>query len=219
LNNIGEINTNAVFGDKSELVVVRDAVQAIANQTLKRRFEKQIAKESEEFGIGFSLAIRRFHDDYTDLFMLMAKEGDYLAPSKLLSSLESLQHAIEYYYDHAGLLLSQSAKHRVNYSAVKEKILSNSVVADVDAFKKSCPLSKVKIDICGREAVLSEKDLAYSQLLLQGYTQRQIAQELCLSARTIESRTESLKNRLDCYSMSQLRLTLRTALLSGGRVG
>jgi DNA-binding CsgD family transcriptional regulator len=137
---------------------------------------------------------------------------------KYLRNLDLLQHFMAYFKQQAAPLLQQAEKSKI--------YIPNKFIATADApklqgethlreaFLSATELKKLALPDSHFNQYLTSRELVCAKLLITGATMKEIAQQLGVSPRTIETHINNMKAKLNCHSLSTLRQQLNILLHS-----
>jgi DNA-binding CsgD family transcriptional regulator len=142
-----------------------------------------------------------------DYFDFIATDTDDFALNRFLNNIELLEHFINFFYDKADSILKASAKQKLIYP--REPLLQSAndqqIAIDKAVFFNETAINRFMfVNSLGMQQAMSRREIECAHYLLLGATAKQVASELSLSPRTIETYIESLKTKTETSSKSQL---------------
>ncbi len=173
--------------------------QTIQNKSL----DKFVQVASKDFNINLGLQINYKTSTGMEWFGFGLKTNDPIQHMALLNELPLLDIFIREY------------KKEIKTEILQENFVDVASLIGpsfFEAAKTSVPnlrqmvLGKMKVKV---ENPFTERESEVIELLLDGNSAPQIADELFISKRTVEHHVERIKDKLDCYSKSELIQKLR----------
>lgn len=154
---------------------------------------KVLLDASLNFNTSNGISIAEKHPDYIEYFCFgTTLENRSIINNFYLSNLDVLRQYGHYFREQANSLLRKAEKNMLQ-------------VTNVDVCHADCR----PVDIMHNSlAKLTHRQTDCARLLLQGLRYKQIANELNLSTRTIESYIEDIKDKLQCQNKTELIIKL-----------
>lgn len=145
------------------------------------------------FDTSNGISIAKIHPDSIEYFCFAStRENTRIVNNFYLNNLDLLERYCDYFSEHGSHVLKRHLNDRI------QLVNKDVCMADLNWKSLNHPNS----------LSLPKSQYACARLLLQGLKYREIAKELKLSTRTIESYVEILKDKMHCRSKSELIIKL-----------
>ena len=180
-----------------------DLLEIIKTRVIASQVEKFFAQENNPIGrevVQNGLLIIRKGEKYDESFYFSLLDSS-IASSRAYyyQSLSILKNFCLYFLHKAKNIISESEKFKISYVVPQnsDEIFSRS-------FFKIPEIKKFSILSSFGDVFLSPQELNCLRLIAKGYIYAEIAQELNLQAKTVESYIQNIKNKLNAESRAEL---------------
>ncbi len=156
-------------------------------------------------GISVGITIAIIYPKYTDFYFFGTQSHETWMSEFYLCNTELLLRFCSYFREQAIDLLQLSKKNE-NLIFLPKTFLqkADSGSLRIDAFIEETQIKKYTVDAPNGLVSISKKEMQCIELLCQGSSVREAAEQLCLSKRTIETHTDNVKNKLSLSTKSGL---------------
>lgn len=159
---------------------------------------QEVLSQAREFNIDHGITFIEPHNDGCEFFFLGTTRDKPEVAQLYLNHLDLLERFLLYFREKAVTLIEQSNKDRI---IIPEKIAllkNDSMLSTInrEGFQKLLRSPQL--------AALSPRELTCLTLLQDGYTYKMIGGELNISARTVETYIEQIKQKTNSYSKKDL---------------
>lgn len=135
-----------------------------------------------------------------DIFGFGLKSPDPIQHIAFIKEIPLLRLFIKRYQEEFKSLIKTFRNYEIDLSSLVGPAFYQTITIDEDE-KRNQFLKKMGI---GTLVLLSNREKDVAKWLTKGYTASQIGKELFISIRTVEHHIEHLKDKLDCFSKSEL---------------
>ncbi len=185
-----------------------------------------IFQQSKEFAINNFINFGEKFSDYIELYGF-AFLGKKRTNSYYFSLMELLKKFILYFREKGSAIIAQNEADRIilpsrdaeylrHVSNLKKQLFIND--DNIAKFHDSINLKKYPLIFEGRKKYITAKELQCLQHLSQGYSCKEIANNLGISPRTVEFHLNNSKDKLEAFSKAQLLNIFRDSNLSNIKV-
>lgn len=158
----------------------------------------------QNFMVANCLTITEHSHNYTDFFYFGSTPENCNINEFYINNLNLFKRFILYYRDKASLLIKKTNNDRIIFPHFMKTLISSNpseekshLTQKIEQFIQKTPISKYHI--MGHDKLqFTQKDIDTLKLCLDGATSKEIANILKVSYRTVESRLEEIKIKLDC---------------------
>lgn len=162
----------------------------------------------DDYNISHGLSIVRHHDDVVYCYDFATNNENLAINNFYIHFLDCLEQFILYFNDRAQALIRQAMQ---NPLQIKERPTVFNLKAlypefDKESFLKNINIKHLYLKNSNELQYLTTRELQCFRLLNKGFSQKQVAQELKLSPRTVEHYLRQAKERCGCSSLSALQL-------------
>jgi DNA-binding CsgD family transcriptional regulator len=158
----------------------------------------QVLSQAREFNIDHGLTFVYPQEDGCEFFFLGTTPDKPEIMQLYLSHMDLLEQFLVYFRERAASLIAKSHEQRI-FIPEKISLLKNEL--HMPEFNRE---SFQKLLISPKLATLSPRELECLVLLQDGYTYKMIGNELDISARTVETYIEQIKQKTNSYSKADL---------------
>lgn len=152
---------------------------------------------------GMTLMLRE--EDSLELFGFgLSKKFDMSYMNLIINNLDLLERFCFYFKHQASDLIKRCGRNKINPLTSNTNIDKNNIVNPIHEGIRHEFLSDTNLNSFLRKNDFSLREMDCIQYLLMGKTAREIANNLCVSTRTIEARLANMKSKLGCKTRSQL---------------
>lgn len=150
--------------------------------------------------IGYGLVIIRKHQNKSETFFFGASAHNHAIRSFYLNNLHWLNQYIDAFKDYAAPVLKESAKHKLIYPPTTNDQTHLTSKEWQEQYLKVASTA----DIFDLGVHLTHREKSTANLLLKGFSCKEIASFFDISPRTVEKFIAALKRKLNCRTRAQL---------------
>lgn len=174
----------------------------LAAQIENKEYDEIRLTASQKFNVNFGLGIIKKVSDGVMIFGFDSNTANKLHSTLFLNEIALLRRFVAYFTAENQFILKELENHQVSLiEYLGSKFDHADIPVTMHLAGRDNLLEKLGFRI---KAILSDKDKSVLRHLLNGYSATQIAGILKLSPRTIEHGIERAKNKLSCFSKSEL---------------
>lgn len=167
----------------------------------------------ERFGIDHGITIVKPNKQFCDFFYFGSTVGNEAINNFYLMNLDILERFILYFKDRAKDIIAKALKNKIslcrhdqNLSQDLKKLYQHKTLPreEKEKFILATEIKKYRFIEGALHANISPRELDCAVRLLKGKSATLIAEELALSARTVEVHLGNLKSKLNCVNKADL---------------
>jgi DNA-binding CsgD family transcriptional regulator len=161
---------------------------------------EQLDLNREIFNFDHFIYLVDKQETWDDLFILATTPENNAFENLVLNNLDFIKHGLHYYKYKTRKIFTQApgVLYPSHYFMQQEALLCNKLHFDTDR------LQKILVSIKGVEIVISRQEYRCLGFFTKNLTVKEIAQEMNLSPRTVETYLNNLKNKLRCQNSLEL---------------
>lgn len=170
----------------------------IMNQGHTRAYQEILKSASEQFSIFFQFQLMEINNEGISAFGFATESNSSEVVNRLFNELGLLRSFIKYFQDENAQLLAFADSESVNLARPQyDEAQIDSRVAQREALQKLLwPMAP--------HTRLTKRENEILPFIAKGFPASYIAEELCLSKRTVENHWASIKHKLGCESKTKL---------------
>lgn len=162
---------------------------------------------STNFNRSHGISILHVQEDYLDNYVLTTSTDNSAINLLYLNNMEPIQKFIIYFKNKASKLIALAEQNRISCISDPKHFLNvdNSGLEVTSKLKKFYEMIAVKkLTIGGQDISLSKRETQCVFSLLEGNTTKEIAKQLDLSPRTVESYFKNIKVKTNTNSLKEV---------------
>lgn len=172
-----------------------------------------IYSAASEHNIDHGLTIIERHGQYSDFYHFGTTLDNFISQEKLISQINFLYRFVAYFKQEAHKLLMDAEKTRFALAVPAHKEiylqeLKHNTPGDLDDLLKKTEVSRLYLGDQFDNAYLTRRELDILSLLKEGNKPVQIAKELAVSNRTLETHMKNIKEKFKCNTLFDLGFKL-----------
>jgi DNA-binding CsgD family transcriptional regulator len=172
-----------------------------------------IYSAASEHNIDHGLTIIEKHKLYSDFFHFGTTRNEFIAPEKLIGKINFLYRFIAYFRQKMRRVIIQAENTRLILPTPAQNICLSDLKPQEDVKQFSALLDKTKISRlylgdAFDNAYLTRREIVIVEQLKEGKKPLQIAGELKISYRTLETHIKNIKEKLKCDTLFELGFQL-----------
>lgn len=175
-----------------------------------------VYKAAEDFNIAKGLTLVMKHQGYWDFYNFgTTKNNLNISDSFLSENFLELEHFIIYFKDKGHKLIEESGKHIIKFKetpmdfCLKSNDIKLSKIKSFDVFYKETEINRYFLDGEFEGEYVTRREIQIIDLLLKGKTQKEIAEQVGIKQKTIESHIARIRKKFKSSNMVQLALKIR----------
>lgn len=165
------------------------------------RYKELIDEAWNKFQINFNVNLTKTCSEGIEAFGFASCVNDPKADERIINELPTLKKFIGVLKERYNKLFEITDECQINISELIGTNFYQSQNSITLPIKKEIFLKKLGIFL---PSEITERELEVLKFLTRGYSASYIAQNLFLSVRTVENYINNLKNKLNCYSKTEL---------------
>lgn len=188
--------------------------QSLNDQTV---FNRQIIDGNEllnesvdRFQVDNTIALTEPHEHYCDYYYFTGEKDNSKIINVYLSNIDLLKRFIVYFKDIGSDLIAKADKFAFKIPSfdIRPINFNQELIPDIAEFKKEfiehTPIKRYALNIDNRRVDLTQREVDCLEWLVIGKTAAETAAILAISQRTVETHVNRIKEKMDCYKISQI---------------
>lgn len=174
---------------------------ALLNKTPNSQLNAFLDNAWSRFNINFTIQIQKKIPFGLESFGFGVRSRHPMAEQHLLNELPLLHKFITYFHEENGKLIDLVCEHQVKMSSPFGPPFEETYSPYLFPHKRELLLKQLGLDGINK---LTIREIDVLKFIANGFPANYIAQQLCLSSRTVENYIAVIKSKLDCTSKIEL---------------